>query len=324
MAGVTPQAGPVPAPAGARALVGATSPAHLSAHGPAAARRALEVLQAAGAADRPAVDEEWFAVAGGPTGGVWVRLVRPAGARGPLPVILYLHGAGWVLGSASTHDRLVRELAVGTGAAVVVPAYDLSPEAGYPVALEQNYAVARWIVAEGAGKGLDGSRLAVAGDSSGGNLCAALTLLAKDRGDVALRGQVLFCPVTDAGFDTGSYHRFARGRGLRRDTMQWCWDQYTTSRIERAQITVSPLRATTGQLGGLPPALVVTAEADVLRDEGEAYAAGLRAAGVPVAAVRVQGALHGFVVLDALRSTPGARAALMAATRALRAALHGP
>ncbi len=237
-------------------------------------------------------------------------------------MILYIHGAGWVFGNAHTHDRLVRELAVGAEAAVVFPEYDLSPEARYPVAIEQNFAVARWIVEEGAPKDLDGSRLAVAGDSVGGNMSAALTLMAKERGGVPLVQQVLFYPVTDASFDTGSYHQFATGYFLRRDGMQWFWDQYTTDEAERAQITASPLRATTEQLTGLPPALVITGEADVLRDEGEAYANKLRQAGVPVTAVRFQGVIHDFVMLDALRETHAAEAAIGLAVTTLRTALH--
>ncbi|MYW20118.1 alpha/beta hydrolase fold domain-containing protein, partial [Streptomyces sp. SID2955] len=262
-------------------------------------------------------------VPGGPTGSVRTRVVKPAGATGTLPVVLYIHGAGWVFGNAHTHDRLVRELAVGAGAAVVFPEYDLSPEARYPVAVEQNYAVARWVAEQGAGKGLDGSRLAVAGDSVGGNMTAALTLMAKERGGPALVQQVLFYPVTDADFDTPSYHQFATGYFLRRDGMRWFWDQYTTDEAERAQITASPLRATTEQLTGLPPALVVTAEADVLRDEGEAYANKLREAEVPVTAVRFQGIIHDFVMLDALRGTHAAQAAIDLAVRTLRTALHG-
>ncbi|WP_055522984.1 alpha/beta hydrolase, partial [Streptomyces ossamyceticus] len=248
--------------------------------------------------------------------------VKPAGAEGPLPVILYIHGAGWVFGNAHTHDRLVRELAVGAGAAVVFPEYDLSPEARYPVAIEQNYAVAQWVVEQGASKELDGTRLAVAGDSVGGNMTAALTLMAKERGDVPLVQQVLFYPVTDANFDTGSYRQFAEGYFLRRDGMRWFWDQYTTDEAERARITASPLRATTEQLTGLPPALVITGEADVLRDEGEAYASRLREAGVPVTAVRFQGIIHDFVMLDALRGTHAAEAAITLATGTLRTALH--
>jgi acetyl esterase/lipase len=250
-----------------------------------------------------------------------VRIVKPAGAQGPLPVVLYVHGAGWVFGDAHTPDRLVRDLAIGADAAVVFPEYDRSPEARYPVALEESYAVARWIVAEGAARGLDASRLAVAGDSVGGNMSAALTLLAKERGDVAFTQQVLFYPVTDASFDTASYHEFAEGYFLRRDAMQWFWDQYTTSEAQRAEITASPLRATVEQLTGLPPALVITAEADVLRDEGEAYANKLREAGVPVTAVRYQGVIHDFVMLNALRETHAAEAAISQAVAVLKAAL---
>ncbi|MFJ3979475.1 alpha/beta hydrolase [Streptomyces sp. NPDC090021] len=287
---------------------------------PADGRKAVDEVQS-GPADLPAVDEEWVTVSGGPTGEVRARIVRPAGAAGRLPVILYLHGAGWVFGNAHTHDRLVRELAVGAGAAVVFPEYDLSPEHRYPVAIEQNWTVARWIVTDGAGHGLDASRIAVAGDSVGGNMTAALTLMAKERDGVPLVHQVLFYPVTDAGFDTGSYHQFAEGYFLRRDAMQWFWDQYTTDETERAEITASPLRATVEQLTGLPPALVITAEADVLRDEGEAYANKLRAAGVPVTAVRCQGIIHDFVMLNALRGTHAAQSAIDLAVGTLRRAL---
>jgi acetyl esterase/lipase len=305
----------------AQAFAEATAnPPYLFDLGPVEGRKTVDEVQS-GDIDKPAVDEEWITVPGGPTGQVRTRVVRPAGATGTLPVILYIHGAGWVFGNAHTHDRLVRELAVGTGAAVVFPEYDLSPEARYPVAIEQNYAVARWVVQQGASKDLDATRIAVAGDSVGGNMTAALTLMAKERGDVPLVQQVLFYPVTDASFDTPSYHQFAEGYFLRRDAMQWFWDQYTTDEAERAQITASPLRATTEQLTGLPPALVITGEADVLRDEGEAYAAKLREAGVPVTAVRYQGIIHDFVMLNALRETHAAEAAIAQAVATLKKAL---
>lgn len=312
---------PVLEPAAAAFAEATANPPYLFDLAPAEGRKAVDEVQS-GEVDKPAIDEEWTSVTGGPTGSVRVRIVRPAGATGTLPVILYIHGAGWVFGNAHTHDRLVRELAVGANAAVVFPEYDLSPEARYPVAIEQNFAVAQWIVEQGAGKGLDGTRLAVAGDSVGGNMTAALTLMAKERGGVPLVQQVLFYPVTDANFDTGSYHQFATGYFLRRDGMQWFWDQYTTDESERAQITASPLRATTEQLQGLPPALVITGEADVLRDEGEAYANKLRQAGVPVTAVRFQGIIHDFVMLNALRETHAAEAAIALAARTLHAALH--
>ncbi|GHF07892.1 alpha/beta hydrolase [Streptomyces fumanus] len=312
---------PVLEPAAAAFAEATDTPPYLADLGPVEGRKTVDQVQS-GEVAKPAVDEEWVTVEGGPTGSVRARIVRPAGAEGTLPVVLYIHGAGWVFGNAHTHDRLVRELAVGAGAAVVFPEYDLSPEVRYPVAIEQNYAVARWIVREGAAKGLDASRLAVAGDSVGGNMSAALTLMAKERGDVPLVQQVLFYPVTDASFDTGSYHQFAEGYFLRRDGMQWFWDQYTTDEAQRAEITASPLRATTEQLTGLPPALVITAEADVLRDEGEAYAAKLRGAGVAVTALRVGGVIHDFVMLNALRETYGAELAITTATRTLRDALH--
>jgi acetyl esterase/lipase len=284
-------------------------------------RKALVDLQSA-PGDVPAIDEEWIIAAGGPTGEVKVRIVKPRGATGTLPVVVYIHGAGWVFGDARTHDRLVRELAVGVDAAVVFPEYVRSPEARYPVAIEQNYTVTQWVIENGPAKGLDASRLAVAGDSVGGNMTAALTLMAKERGGPKLAAQLLFYPVTDANFDTPSYEQFAEGYYLRRDGMQWFWDQYTPSDAQRGEITASPLRASKEQLQGLPPALVITGEADVLRDEGEAYANKLRQAGVPVTAARYQGIVHDFVMLNSLRHTHAADAAIAQAIWFLRGALR--
>ena len=287
---------------------------------PAEGRKALDDAQS-GPVELPAIEEEWVTVSGGPTGSVRARIVKPPGTTETLPVVLYIHGAGWVFGDAHTHDRLVRELAVGIGAAVVFPEYDRSPEAHYPVAIEQNYAVAQWVTEWGASKGLDASRFAVAGDSVGGNMTAALTLMAKERGGPKLAAQLLYYPATDARFDTPSYHEFAEGYSLRRDGMQWFWDQYTTDEQQRNEITASPLRATIEQLTGLPPALVITGEADVLRDEGEAYASKLRQAGVPVTAVRYQGIVHDFVMLNALRRTQAAEGAINQAVAFLRCAI---
>ncbi len=297
------------------------NPPYLFDLGPHKGRATVDQVQSL-PIEKPEVDSSELTVPGGPTGDISVRIVRPKGAVGPLPVILYLHGAGWVFGNAHTHDYLVRMLAIGANAAVVFPNYSLSPEARYPTALEQAYAVAQWIVHQGSDYNLRGERLAVAGDSVGGNLTAALTLLAKQRGGPSFVQQVLFYPVTDANFDTESYHQFATGYFLRRDAMQWFWDQYTTDPAQRADITASPLRATTEQLSGLPPALVITAEADVLRDEGEAYAAKLRAAGVRVTAIRCLGIIHDFVMLHALAHTQAARAAIDLATQTLHTALH--
>ncbi|MBL1119421.1 alpha/beta hydrolase [Streptomyces sp. 110] len=312
---------PVLEPAAQDFAEATANPPYLFDLAPADGRKAVDEVQS-GEIAKPVVDEEWITVSGGPTGTVRARIVKPAGATGTLPVIIYIHGAGWVFGNAHTHDRLVRELAVGADAAVVFPEYDLSPEVRYPVAIEQNWTVAQWVVEQGATKDLDATRIAVAGDSVGGNMAAALTLMAKERGGVPLLQQVLFYPVTDASFDTNSYHQFATGYFLRRDGMQWFWDQYTTDEAERDQITASPLRATIEQLKDLPPALVITAEADVLRDEGEAYAGKLREAGVSVTAVRVQGIIHDFVMLNALRETHAAEAAISLAVRTLHAALY--
>ncbi|HST84973.1 MAG TPA: alpha/beta hydrolase [Kineosporiaceae bacterium] len=317
---MTDQTAPVLEPAAAAFAEATAQPPYLFQLPPNEGRKAVDEVQSGDTA-KLSVDEEWVTITGGPTGSVKARIVKPAGTTGALPVILYIHGAGWVFGNAHTHDRLVRELAVDSKAAVVFPEYDLSPENRYPVAIEQSYAVAQWVTTSGATKGLDGTRLAVAGDSVGGNMSAALTLMAKERGDVTFAQQVLFYPVTNAAFDTPSYQQFATGYFLRRDGMQWFWDQYTTDESERTQITASPLRATLEQLKDLPAALVITGEADVLRDEGEAYANKLRAAGVPVTAVRYQGIIHDFVLLDALRETHAAESAINLATATLRRAL---
>ncbi|MEV0107038.1 alpha/beta hydrolase [Nocardia sp. NPDC050799] len=305
----------------AQEFVDATSePPFLYQLPPEEGRKAVDSVQDS-PIDKPEVDEEWITVEGGPTGSVRARIVTPPGTTGPLPVIVYTHGAGWVFGDAHTHDRLVRDLAVGVGAAVVFPEYDRSPDVRYPVANEQSYRVAQWVSTHGAEKGLDPARIAIAGDSVGGNMAIALTLMAKERGDISFVQQVLFYPVTDAAFDTGSYRQFAEGYFLTREGMKWFWDQYTTSEADRAQVTASPLRATREQLTGLPPALVITAEADVLRDEGEAFAGKLRDAGVPVTQTRYGGIVHDFVMVNSMHGTQAARAAVAQAVSVLRDAL---
>lgn len=286
---------------------------------PTAARKVLDDLQAA-PVDMPPVDEEWITVPAS-VGDVRVRIVKPRGASGTLPVVVYMHGGGWVLGNAGTHDRLVRELAVGARTAVAFVEYTPSPEAHYPVAIEQGYATAQWIVREGASKGLDAQRMAVAGESVGGNMTAALALMAKERGDVTFVQQSMYYPVTDAAMNTRSYEEFANGYYLSRKLMEWFWNAYTTDPKQRAEITASPNHATTEQLTGLPPALVIVDEADVLRDEGEAYAAKLRAAGVPVTTVRYDGTVHDFMLLNSLSQSRAARGAIDQATAFLRDAL---
>jgi acetyl esterase len=305
-----------------QALAEATAgPPFLYELSPAEARAVVDELQAA-PIDKLPVSDRWITVPADVVD-VRVRIVRPPDAVGTLPVILYMHGGGWVLGNAGTHDRLVRELAVGTGAAVAFVEYDRSPEAQYPVALEQGYATARWIVREGAANQLDRNRIAVAGDSVGGNMTAALTLMAKERGDVRFVHQSMYYPVTDAAMDTGSYEQFAEGYFLTAKMMAWFWDAYEPDPERRLEPLASPIRASDAQLGGLPPAFVIVGEADVLRDEGEAYAARLRAAGTEVTTVRYDGITHDFLLLNSLRDTHATRAAISQAIAVLRNAFSG-
>jgi len=301
----------------AQAIADATStPPFLYELGPAGARKVLDDIQAA-PIDKPDVDDQWLTVPA-EAGDVRVRIVRPVGAQGPLPVVLYMHGGGWVLGNAGTHDRLVRELAVGVHAAIVFVEYDRSPEARYPVAIEQGYATARWITTQGAGYGLDATRLAVAGDSVGGNMTAALTLLAKQRGDVTFIHQSMYYPVTDAAQNTASYVEFAEGPFLTAKGMAWFWDAYTPDVAVRDEITASPLRASLDELAGLPPAFLLVDENDVLRDEGEAYGRRLTQAGVPTTSLRYNGIIHDFMMLNPVRPSRAATAAVEQAIHVLR------
>jgi acetyl esterase/lipase len=288
---------------------------------PDEAREVLEGVQRS-PIDKPEVDTQSLTIPGGPRGQIAVRLITPAGITGTLPVILYVHGAGWVLGSPETHDLLVRNLAVGARAAVVFPDYARAPEAQYPSQIEEAYATAEWIVEHGSEHGFDPSRVAIAGDSVGGNMAAAVTLMAKDRGGPSFAAQLLYYPVTDAGMDTGSYHQFAQGYFLAAGGMTWFWDQYLPDESRRDEILASPLRASTEQLADLPPALVITGEADVLRDEGEAYATKLRAARVPVTQTRYGGIIHDFVMLHPLAGTHAAKAATAQGAAFLRDALR--
>jgi acetyl esterase len=318
---VTQTHNPVVLEPASQALVAATArPPFLYELSPAQARAVLDELQAA-TIDKLPVNDRWVTVPAN-VGDVRVRIVRPPDAVGTLPVILYMHGGGWVIGNAATHDRLVRELAVGTGAAVVFVEYDRSPEARYPVAIEQGYATAQWIVREGAANELDPDRIAVAGDSAGGNMTAVLTLMAAERGDVRFVHQSMYYPVTDAAMDTGSYEQFAEGYFLSAKMMAWFWDAYAPDVERRLEPFASPLRASDEQLAELPPAFVIVDEADVLRDEGEAYAARLRAAGTPVTAVRYDGITHDFMNLNPLSDTHATRAAIDQATAILRNALN--
>ncbi len=250
-----------------------------------------------------------------------LTIVRPANVKGTPPAFMFFHGGGWVLGDYPTHARMIRDLVVDSEAVAVYVDYSPSPEAHYPTAINQAYAATKWVAEHGKEINVDGSRLAVAGNSVGGNMAAVVALMAKEQNSPKLRYQVLLWPVTDANFDTESYKTYAEGHFLTKNMMTWFWDSYTTDPKQRAEIHASPLRATTEQLKGLPPALVQTAQLDVLRDEGEAYARKLDAAGVDVTAVRYNGMVHDYGLLNPLSGIAEVKAAMRQAAVELKAHL---
>jgi len=288
---------------------------------PADARQVLRDVQASVPVQLQPADIDDRVIDGGPTGQVSIRIVRPAGATGVLPVVFHSHGGGWILGDKDTHERLDRELANAAQAVVVFVDYTPAPDAHYPVQNEQAYAALQWAIANAAQIGADPARVALVGDSVGGNMTAALTLMAKERGGPQIAAQVLFYPVTNASLDTGTYQRYADGPWLTREAMRWFWDSYLPDKERRPEITASPLQATLDQLRGLPPALIINGEHDVLRDEGEAYARKLTQAGVTVTQVRYAGTIHDFVLLNPITDTPAPRAAIAQAASYLRSAL---
>ena len=234
-----------------------------------------------------------------------LHIVRPTGtADTVLPVFIFIHGGGWVLGDFPTHQRLVRDLVVASGYAAVFVNYTPTPDAQYPQAIHEIYAATKWVAANGADINVDGNNLAVVGNSVGGNMTAVTCLQAKEKGGPHIKLQVLFWPIVDANFDTESYQRYGQDRFLTTSLMKWMYDLYTTDPAERAQIYASPLNATLEQLQGLPPALIQVAEADVLRDEGEAYGRKLDEAGVTVTTVRYNGMIHDFGLLNGLAELP--------------------
>lgn len=255
-------------------------------------------------------DEGWDL---GEHGKINVRTVKPTNSTEKLPVILYIHGAGWVLGSAHTHDKLVRELAVRTNSIVFVPEYDRSPEAKYPTAIEQSYATLLKLV-EDADGGYDTDRITVAGDSVGGNMATVLSMLAKDRQGPKINQQLLYYPVTNHAFDTDSYNQFATDYFLAKEGMKWFWNNYLPEGQDSSIKTISPLQATKEDLIGLPAAMILNGEADVLRDEGEEYARHLRDAGVEVTQIRFQGMIHDFVMVNSMDKSHAARAAMDVST----------
>lgn len=252
-----------------------------------------------------------------------MEVIKPKNNDGQLPVVYYIHGGGWVMGDNITHRRLVAELAEKIPAAVVFPIYTQAPEGQYPSVTDDLFSGLKYVTENGKKLGVDASRLAVAGDSVGGNMAAVMTLMAKINGfNPKLKFQLLFYPVTNADFTTESYMAFADGPWLTEKAMEWFWTQYLPDESRRQGIFVSPLMATPEELKGLPPALIITDENDVLRDEGEAYARKLDEAGVETACVRFNGTIHDFVMLNALAETTQSRTALLLAQTVLHKALY--
>lgn len=256
-------------------------------------------------------------------GKISLTIIRPKNSGDKkLPAVLYFHGGGWILGNKHTHDYLVRQLANNANVAIVFVNYTSSPEAQYPKPIEQGYAALEYIAKNGKKLNLDTNHIAVAGDSVGGNMATVVTILAKERKGPKIDFQLLYYPVTDANFNNKSYRQFEDGLWLTKNSMKWFWNAYAPNLKDRKKHTVTPLNASLEQLKNLPPALIITNENDVLRDEGEAYAKKLMAAGVPVTAIRYIGDIHDLVLLAPLKDTVQAKSAIDIGAMKLKEILH--
>ena len=288
---------------------------------PTQAREFLQNLQRENYKEIPA-DVKDITIFTDIAGDVNLRVVRPKGNEEKLPAILYIHGGGWVIGDKNCFDMLIREIAIHTNSVVFFPEYSLSPEVKFPKALEQIYAVLRYIYEEHKEFNIDKNRIAIAGDSVGGNMATATAIKIKNDGGANLLFQCLFYPVTNADMDTHSYDQFRDGPWLTKKAMEWFFDAYVPDKTIRDDIYISPLQADESELAGLPPTLIITAENDVLRDEGEAYARKLDSANVDVLNIRINGTIHDFLMLNALSDTEPAKGALMFACKTLKKVLH--
>ncbi len=238
---------------------------------------------------------------------ILLNIVRPAGADEKLPVFMFIHGGGWVLGDYPTHKRMVRDLVVLSGFAAVFVNYTRTPEAVYPQQINEIYAATKWVAENGDEINVDGKNMAVVGNSVGGNMTAVTALKAKEEGTPEIKLQILMWAIVDADFETESYREFGEKRFLSTPLMKWMYDMYIPEPEKRREIYASPLQATVEQLKGLPPAFVITGESDVLRDEGEAYGRKLDEAGVKVSTVRYNGMIHDFGLLNGLAELPPTR-----------------
>jgi acetyl esterase len=282
-----------------------------------AARNVLTGAQAAFKVDLSGIEEsEKTITADGYT--VKLNIVRPQGAKGKLPVFIFIHGGGWILGDYPTHKRMVRDLVVLSGFAAVFVNYTPSPEAHYPQAINEIYAATKWVAAHGDEINVDGKNLAVVGNSVGGNMTAVTGLMAKDKNGPHIKLLIMMWPIVDADFDSESYKLYGAQRFLTTPLMKWMYDQYTTDPKQRAEIYASPLNATVDQLKGLPPVLIQVAENDILRDGGEAFGRKLDEAGVTVTTVRYNGVIHDFGLLNGLAELPTTKSLFVHAAAELR------
>ncbi|MGG6239414.1 alpha/beta hydrolase [Nodosilinea sp. AN01ver1] len=289
----------------------------LEAMTPLEARQVLVDAQASVDVDLSGIDEsEKTITADGYS--IVLNIVRPEGVQGILPVFIFIHGGGWVLGDYPTHKRMVRDLVVLSGFSGVFVNYTRTPDAQYPQAINEIYAATKWVAEHGAEIGVDGSNLAVVGNSVGGNMTAVTTLMAKASGGPNIKLQIMMWPIVDANFETESYQQFGENRFLTTPLMKWMYDMYIADPEKRKDIYASPLQATVEQLKGLPPALIQIAESDVLRDEGEAYGRKLNEAGVPVTTVRYNGMIHDFGLLNGLAEIPAVRSLFVQAAAELK------
>src|SRR6267142_1554262 len=288
---------------------------------PLEAREVLVNAQASAPVDFSGIEEsEKTITADGYT--IKLNVVRPAGVKGKLPVFIFIHGGGWVLGDYPTHKRMVRDLVVLTGFAGVFVNYTRTPDARYPQAINEIYAATKWVAEHGDEIEEDGKNLAIVGNSVGGNMTAVIALKAKEQGGPEIKLHIMMWPVTDANFERESFTQFGEKRFLTTPLMKWMWDLYTTDPKQRKEIHASPLQATINQLKGLPPALIQLAESDILRDEGEAYGRKLDAAGVTVTTVRYDGMIHDFGLLNGLAEEPAVRSLFAHAAAELKHYLH--
>lgn len=284
---------------------------------PLEARQVLVDAQASVAVNISGIEEsEKTITADGYT--ITLNIVRPEGVQGILPVFIFIHGGGWVLGDYPTHKRMVRDLVVLSGFAAVFVNYTRTPDAQYPQAINEIYAATKWVAEHGNEIGVDGKNLAVVGNSVGGNMSTVTTLMAKEKEGPHIKLQILFWPIVDADFETNSYHQFGDKRFLTVPTMKWMYDMYIADPEKRKDIYASPLRATVEQLKGLPPALVVVAESDILHDEGTAYGRKLNEAGVDVTLVQYDGMIHDFGLLNGLAELPATRSLFVQAAAELK------